>query len=58
MKFALVFLAACAAAPSTNPAPKLYAAERASCVQTHDTPAAARACMREVDRRYGQDGGL
>lgn len=54
--FALtLFGIACAA---SNPMATIYGAEGVACVERFDSAAEARACMREVDRRYGQDGGL
>jgi hypothetical protein len=35
-----------------------YAARRTACVALYDAAADARACMKQVDKDYGQDGGL
>jgi hypothetical protein len=51
-----VFLAGCAGAE--HAAAALYTAERTRCVQENDAAAPARECMKRVDARYGQDGGL
>lgn len=46
------------ACAGSNPAAAVYGAEGVACVERYDSAAEARACMREVDRKYGQDGGL
>lgn len=56
--FATLALMASACATTPNPVAGVYGAERARCVEKNDAAADARACMRDVDARYGQDGGL
>lgn len=48
-----LLLLSCAAAVPTS-----YGVERERCVHDNGTPEAARECMRGIDQRYGQDGGL
>ena len=43
---------------TTDAGVALYGAERTKCVEDNDAAPAARDCMRKVDERYGQDGGL
>lgn len=45
------------AVSSCVPAHAVYGAERLACVSL-DAATAARECMRLVDQKYGQDGGL
>lgn len=47
----------CAAA-GPDPRAALYGAEWARCSVDNDAAAEARACMRAVNRIYGQDAGL
>lgn len=42
----------------SDPRAGLYGAEWARCTVDNDAAAEARACMRAVNRIYGQDGGV
>ena len=53
-----LLLAINCACSGTDPRAALYGAQRTLCVTDNDAAATARACMRAVDRAYGQDGGL
>lgn len=49
--------AACQGCAGSDPRALAYGAERLQCVQAHAQAEHARACMRYIDRAYGQDGG-
>lgn len=51
----LFLLTRCAGA---DPTAAVYGAERLRCVTEHDAATTARECMRAVDQKYHQDGGL
>jgi hypothetical protein len=48
----IILLVACAGAAA------VYGAERSLCVEQHDAAPAARECIRKVDEKWQQDGGV
>jgi hypothetical protein len=58
VRCALVMWIAALSVACGHGAASLYGAERLACVEANDAAEPARACMRDVDTKWGQDGGL